>query len=419
MPIEPVSNLLYMHKVYPLLRDLYRHEAELNESVIYSYVKRNQQELKAIDPDEIWVKTSARPSYIFDQLKKTRFLREISGHSTLYELTPFVKHIVQYYEQEHHFASSEEIEGYRRAFESLYQDLDTAYRSEHKNIIIPIIENISQKIESLRNTANSNRLATIDAVKKTKLNLEHQSSESRFIRINYIYTKYVEPLRDLIAINQPMDIALTRIENILREGADKFLIHRDISFKIEIALSSMPVLRHTLKTALSESCEEIIPLLNSLKISKFARGATFIISEVEKNGTGLVDNIMDSMELPSTRRSYDIFDGSKVLDFLFEAKKYNPRPVPTINLNRPKDEPELSLIDLGSVIEKALADLPIENAYSWVMENYQGEELLTHLKIYHFLYQKSTRCDHTDHREDFAYDSQAVSLYPISIKELK
>jgi hypothetical protein len=55
-----------------------------------------------------------------------------------------------------------------------------------------------------------------------KSNKEQRSVRERFEIINRLWTRYLEPLRDLIDVRKSMDAAMDDLERVMRSGAQAF-----------------------------------------------------------------------------------------------------------------------------------------------------------------------------------------------------
>ena len=405
MALNPITFLNFSASNYTLLLDIYLADRDFNEAELFDLIKKNRQNS---DP---------KPEHIFKQLIDLKIIRSLPEATALYEITYIVKNLLVFLEQEHRFTSAAEIQAFIDELESLQSLLKAAFDADKKGHIFNILRDMSELFERLRQSSNGNRLAIIREVNDVKVNSKKETSADRYDRILYIFDRYVTPLENMIQVEKSMDVCLNRCEKLLHHAAEEYILEKDVVFKIKRAVSHLPKLRREMLTAFQESFDEITPLLNVLKDNRIARGATVVLEQVEKIGLKVLDDVEDFLALPSSRKKNELFDDSKVSDFLQDVREYEPPVCPVIDHKNATTE-RLVVHDFESVLDLACSELPINDVLEWIIQCCTDYDLEDILKIYSYFFNRATEFEYQLDQKKYTLKNIVILNNPLSITGL-
>lgn len=411
MALTPEAFFKFGLHHYGLLLNLFWHEGEVSEGVIYDYILQERRRTDNSSP-------GSKPDYIFKQLIGLKFIQPLPEANAYYELSSLTKDIIRKIEHEYRFTSAEQIQHNIDEIESFYHLLQTSFHNGSRGVILSQLRDLVDLIERLDNSANGNRLAIIKEVKEVRLNACKESTSHRYDVIYDINARYIEPLRDSIQIGKPMDRKLEMCQDLLTHAAEKYMLEKDIALKINRVLHKLPSLRKSMLLAFEESIDEITPILEKLRDNIFSRGATIILEDVAKKGHRVLDLVVEELSLPSTKMKTGHFDDEKILEFIMDASQYKPVPPPTIDHTYENFEPKI-LFDYQNAIHDLRKGLPVEDLFLWIQERYGTEPLKTALILQNKIFNIMDSHCYGKKRSVYQFATGSVEAYPLSILTLE
>ncbi len=390
---------------YLLMFDLYHHRDDLSEGEIYSYIRKNRAD------------DSKTARYIFGQLTKLKFIQQVPGSSSYYEVMHLPRLIVEFLEREYRFTSAKEIKLYLDEIDSLRQDLEVAFRNGNEVRIESYLIDIANNIEKLRQSSSGNRIAITNKVSEVKINEGHESTAVRYERLLDIMERFITPIQEMIKVDDSLDRSLQQLENLLQYAKKEYVFDRGQRDKIKRVALHIPRLRYDLVLAFQESLEEITPLLDKFQNNRFGRGVTKILRIVDKEGVKAIEDILETLSLPTTRIKSERMDDHKVSEFLQQVKNYTPKPPPKVQHHQ-EDISKPFVFNQDQLIFEFNSVLPVGDTLSWVCEQYEGKEISTLLEIYKFLFDNSKEHFFSNSRKKYKIANYIVSTHPLTIKEL-
>lgn len=391
---------------YLLMIDLYHFVGDLSEAEIYSYIRKHSN-----------TDTSNRPSYTFSQLVKLKFIQQVPGAANLYEVQPLTREIVEFLEREYRFTSAKQLKNYLEEIDVHRKELEKAFKENNEVRIVNYLRDLANNIEKLRQCSGGNRLAIINEVTKIKINEKHESTAVRYDKVTDILERFITPLEQMVKVDALVDTSLQQLQILLEYAKNEYILDRDQKDKMRRVVLQLPRLRSDLKSSFDESLDEIAPLLKSLRANLFGRGVSAILKMVDKDGSAALDHIVEKLALPSTMIKTALFQDIKLLDFLKEVKGYEPTPPPIIN-HDDHNPPKVTTFIQGRLLEEFEADLPVEDTFEWLVNRFEGEDLVILLQAYKVLIDHCKELSYGDERKKYSIVGYNVYTHPINIKEI-
>jgi hypothetical protein len=355
MAANPQGFFRFAARYYPLLLDLfYRREGFTEADLRHLIVSQCSQD----DP---------APATIIEQLLSFSLIEPIPDATASFELTAPVRNLLSFLLREHRLTSAKVLQVYLTELDDLRDELDNAAHQNMGHQALRALNDISQMIERIRQDSHGNREAIIGEVIRLKSNRERRSTKERFEIINRLWSRYLEPLRDLIDVKKAMDASLDDLERSLVTNTQAFALDGALAREFSRCRARLLRLRREMSEDFYESIREVEPLYISLKKeSELVRGASLALEKLDRSG-------LTSLQLPELMaipvwRVEGIFSDTALASFLHGINGYEPGlPQPLIQTGE-TTRPEFILSsELFARLESAL---PVDDLLAWLMENY-------------------------------------------------
>lgn len=353
--ISPLTFFRFAADHCALLTDIFYHSAGITELELRSLVIRHR---KPSDPS---------PHHVIEQLSHLGILETVPDATASYEMTRPVSTLMSYLLRQHRLTSVRVIQAYLADLEHLSKELSSALRDVSGQSAVRILDEVGEVMERIRQDSRSNRDGIIGEAVRIKANRERWSVKLRFETINRLWSRYIEPLRDLIDVRKEMDNALDALELLFAEGFRVFRADRAMQREFSVASARLLRLRRDVKTDYHESLSELGPLYESLRRdTALARGAGRALEIIGRRGVRSL-HVTRRMALPAWRTD-GLMSDFALTAYLHGIKGYEPRSLPAI-APAPEQEHEIVLDPL--VLRQQLREsLPVPDLLGWLIENY-------------------------------------------------
>lgn len=367
MTSNPQAFFRFAARYYPLLIDLFYRSEGVTEADLCDLISRSRSEG---DP---------APSHVSDQLLAFGIVEPIPDATATFELTSPVRALLSFLLREHRLTSAKVIQGYLSDMEQLRTELDGAARQDLGNQAARALADISQLLERIRQDSHANREAIIAEVLKLKSNREKRSTRERFEIINRLWSRYLEPLRDLIDVRQAMDTDLEDLARVLAAASVSFQLDGALSREFSRCRARLLRLRREVAEDFRESLREVEPLYNSLKReSELVRGASLALERLDRQGLASLD-LEELMGIPVWRIEGTFADTS-LEGYLLGVRGYEPVEAPVL----PTGTVGMSLqvILASDLLARLSASLPVDDLLEWLLSTFPEASLGELLRAY-------------------------------------
>ena len=371
MIANPQSFFRFAAQYYPLLRDLYYRSGGFNDADLRELILRHRS---GDDP---------APHYLADQLLRLGIIETTPEATASYEMTRPVKNLMRFLLQEQRLTSAAVIQGYLADLEQSQAELDAAIRETRPVRIERALNEIGETLERIRQDSRANREAVVNEVLALKTNRERRPVKERFEIINRLWTRYLEPLRDLIDVRKAMDSGLDALDRVLKAGAEAFELDGVLFREFSRCRARLLRLRRDVGVDFHEALREVEPLYESLKRdSELVRGAVRALERLGKEGLrGLA--LTKLLAIPFWHQE-GLFSDAALSSFLQGVHGYTPRP--PVPLATGEARAEADFIEPEEMLAALRRTLPVEDVLNWLLMTYRnpapGEVLRAYGRIH-------------------------------------
>ena len=371
MATNPQSFFRFADRHYPLLIDLFYRSTGLTEADLRDLIETSRTEG---DPGS---------ATIINQLVSLGIIEPIPDATATYELTSPIRALLSFLLREHRLTSVKVIQGYLTDLEDLRNELDGASHQKMNNQAARALSDISQVIERIRQDSHANRESIVTEVLKLKSNRDQRSIRERFEIINRLWSRHLEPLRDLIDVKKAMDASLDDLERSLMTNGKTFILDGALSREFSRCRARLLRLRREVAEDFYESMKEVEPLYVSLKReSELVRGASLALERIDR--AGLASLNFDALIAIPIWRIEGTFSDTSLESFIHGVHGYEPTaPEPLPDAEEISHNEFILPSELYSRLESSL---PIPDLFAWLLEQYPeataGELVRTYGRIY-------------------------------------
>ncbi|MEW6486625.1 MAG: hypothetical protein AB1578_01760 [Thermodesulfobacteriota bacterium] len=367
MATDPQGFFQFAADHYPLLVDLYYRVEGVNDAELLALAERHRSER---DPS---------PSYVADRLLKLGILETVPDATAVYEVVRPVRNLLGFLLVEHRLTSAPVLQAYLTELEALGAELDQAVAGRRGAQVARVLAEASDLVERVRQDSRANRDAIVREVLALKSNRERRSPRERFEIVNRLWTRFLEPLRDLIDVRQAMDQTLEGLGLRAREGARAFALDGALVREFSRLGARLLRLRREAADDFREAVREVEPLYQALRReSELVRGASRALERLGREGLGPL-GLAERLALPVWRRE-GLFADAALEAFLRDLRGYRPgRPPP---LPEAEEGAGPAFLDPGEVAEALGRELPVSDALAWLAARYPEAPLAELLRAY-------------------------------------
>ncbi len=355
MAANPQSFFRFAARYYPLLLDLFYRRDGFTEADLRNLI------------ETIRTEGDAGPEKVIEQLQSLSIIEPIPDATASFELTTPVLNLLSFLLREHRLTSTKVLQVYLSDLSELREELDGAARQNLGHQAARALSDISQLIERIRQDSHSNREGIIGEVIKLKSNRERRTIRERFEVINHLWSRYLEPLRDLIDVKKAMDAGLDDLDRSLTVSGKNFVLDGALVREFSRCRARLLRLRREMTEDFNESMREVEPLYVSLKKeSELVRGASLALERMDRSGLASLQ-LPEMMEIPVWRIE-GTFSDTSLEAFLHGIKGYQPGiSEPLIDTG---EVPDVEFILPSELFARLESALPIDDLLAWLLENY-------------------------------------------------
>ena len=331
-------------------------------------------------------------------------------------MTAPVLNLLSFLLREHRLTSTKVLQVYLTDLGELREELDGAARQNLGHQAARALNDISQLIERIRQDSHSNREGIIGEVIKLKSNRQRRTTRERFEVINHLWSRYLEPLRDLIDVKKAMDAGLDDIDRSLAANGRTFVLDGALAREFSRCRARLLRLRREMTEDFTESIREVEPLYISLKKeSELVRGASLALEQMDRSGLANLQ-LQEMMAIPIWRIE-GTFSDTALESFLHGIKGYQPGiSEPLIDTNEVADAEYILPSELFNRLESAL---PVEDLLAWLLENYPQAGLGELVRSYGRVFQNETRTMHFGEAErNYPLEHVTIVARPVRLEKM-
>ena len=353
--ISPLTFFRFAADHSELLERLYEKRSRITETELREYVLACRKEN---DP---------APQRVINQLEELGIIEPSPEATAAYEMRRPVAQLLAYLLHEYRLTSVEVIQAYLSDLQKLGGGLVKAVSDKDGAGAVRLLADAADEVERMRQDSRHSREAIIADVVKLKANKAGLTVKERLGRVDYLWTRYMAPLRDMLDVRKEMERQLDSLEAALAHGEIAFetdlAVHREFTALRSRALR----LRREIAADFKESIKELLPLHNELhRESALSRGAGHALGLIKRGG-------LQALELTkrlgiSSWRAKGLFADESIRAYMLWLKGYTPKLPPPLCAVRAPDL--TSLIQADEFKVKAKKAVPLNDALAWLIAQY-------------------------------------------------
>ncbi len=365
--ISPLTFFRFAAEHSALLTDIFYNSTGITELDLKRLIIRHR---KPTDPS---------PHHIIEQLSRLGILETVPDATASFEMTRPVSTLMAFLLRQHRLTSVRVIQAYLSDIEHLARELSAALRDASGHSAVRILDEIGEVMERIRQDSRSNRDGIVAEAVRIKANTERLSAIERFETINRLWSRYIEPLRDLIDVRKEMDDALDGLDLLFREGRGVFKMDGAMQREFSVASARLLRLRRDVKADYHESLAELGPLYESLRRdTALARGAGRALEILGRKGLRGLE-IAQRLALPVWRTD-GLMSTSALTAYLYGIRGYEPRVMPALS-EAPQVAPE-PVIEPSELKDRLMSELAVDDLLQWLIDNHEGFPAVEIIRAY-------------------------------------
>lgn len=353
--ISPLTFFRFAAEHSELLERLYEKRSRISETELREYVLACRKE------------TDPAPQRIINQLEELGIIEPSPEATAAYEMRRPVAQLLAYLLHEYRLTSVEVIQAYLTDLQKLGAGLIKSVADNDGAGAVRLLADAADEVERMRQDSRHSREAIVADVVKLKANKSGLTVRERLARVEYLWTRYMAPLRDMLDVRKEMERQLDSLEAALVRGEDAFETDPAVYREFAALRSRALRLRREIAADFKESIRELLPLHNELhRESAVSRGAARALQLFERGGltaAGLTKRLGIS-----SWRANGLFADEAVGAYLLGLKGYTPKLPPPVTAARPPDL--RALISAGDFKAKAKGAVPLDDALAWLINQY-------------------------------------------------
>lgn len=353
--ISPLTFFRFAADHSELLERLYEKRSRITETELREYVLACRKEN---DP---------APQRVINQLEELGIIEPSPEATAAYEMRRPVAQLLAYLLHEYRLTSVEVIQAYLSDLQKLGGGLIKAVADKDGAGAVRLLADAADEVERMRQDSRHSREAIIADVVKLKANKTGLTVKERLSRVDYLWTRYMAPLRDMLDVRKEMERQLDSLEAALARGESAFetdlAVHREFAALRSRALR----LRREIAADFKESIKELLPLHNELhRESAVSRGAAHALGLIKRGGLPAID--LTKRLGVSSWRAKGLFADEAIRAYMLGLKGYTPKlPSPLCAVRAPDLR---SLIQADDFKAKAENAVPLNDALAWLTTEY-------------------------------------------------
>ncbi|MGH8501901.1 MAG: hypothetical protein ACREVE_05405 [Gammaproteobacteria bacterium] len=398
--IEPRAFLRLLVEEWPLVESLHHacQEGTITQTAVWDRLRSYPAE-----------RSAAEAQALLERLQKNEIVVAVPGTEHRLELGEFVQVLIEHLLREQRLGLAEGVLAYLNEIQRLGNQLARAVDAYDDASLVRFGRALEQQIRDIIRQVNTNGEAIAELATRAKTDHAARSVRARYAEVLEAWDHYVEPLRQMVDINQPFEQRLEKLEQQLRDHQRKLITggslisRRELLERIEFRLLQM---RSLLKRHFAEARELLLPLVQEVRRnSAIARGASLALDILRKRGM---------RELPSppsiSRRSRtgSISSNHAIEQFVANLTGFRPRIVKLSE--RSEDQiPALPPLNSEAVLSDVKTAVPIADLMAWLILRYPDAPSDELLDVHDYVLAVQARSIHRGERR--RYETAAHYLY--------
>lgn len=357
---------------------------------------------------------SARPEYVFRQLKTHRLVTTRHGDTPSIVLTPFLRRLFGTFRREQVLSTPVPLRARLDQLQELTDRLEQSTAQADEAGQQRVLMAIDAEIDQIQMLSRSNRGAVLNHVMQLRADTDAHSVRERFEIINELLEDYVEPLGEIVRSEGAFEARFERLREVLgaaQEDAPAASERRRHITSLRHHLRAVRV--QVLKNFEAAHRETIRLYRTQERNSKLLEGAAALLRRVHHDGPEALEAVEPAA--PASFAFRTAFRDEGLRAFLEEMAGYTPPDPDPLPVSTPA--PPSPLQPQDALVEAACAADPIPDALAWVLECLDVTTARRVLRAYRLLLQSpELRATFGTERRCYDLAPEAVEIHAVPVR---
>jgi hypothetical protein len=366
MAVSPKTFLRFVADHVELVAEIFE-RGEVDEAEIQALIARYRNE------------HHPAVEHMRQQLEQLGVVQRVPHAEMVFELAQPVSDLFAWLFKRQRLSSAQVLQGHLDEIGSIGRDIDEAIESGNASAAAVALNDLDAIVERVRALSEANRESIITESQRLRSAPTMASAVERFHDVRRLWERYVEPLRQLVAVRGVMEQSLDRIRILLDAGEARFHAHGLLHRAFGRSAARIARLRRTAFEDHQAAVREVEPLYERLRReSRWAQGASHALKTLRASSVEAL-GLDRLLELVGWRRR-NLLSDEKLRARLVGLAGYRPAPpptlVPTLSL------PEIPLIPRIDLHARLVRAAPVEDIMEFVLTTWPDVPLRAQLRAY-------------------------------------
>lgn len=247
--------------------------SELDEADLLALIDRHRTE------------NQSAADHLRRQIEELGIVERAAHAESSLELSQPMVELLSWLTRRQRLSSAAVLRAYLDEVATTERELDQAIHARDASAAALHLKDLDGFVERVRALSDSNRDAIITEAQTLRATAHQSSSVDRFATVRRLWERYLEPLRQLVAVQGEMEQRLGRLRTLLEQGEQTFLAHGPVNRAFSRAVARLTRMRRVAAEDHLAAVIEIAPLYERLRRdSRWALGASFMLRRVLEDG---------------------------------------------------------------------------------------------------------------------------------------
>jgi hypothetical protein len=321
----------------------------------------------------------AAAEHIRRQIQDVRVVERAPDADAEFELAPQVADLLAWLTHRQRLSSATVLLAYLEELGKIGRDLEGAIRTGDASLAALALKEADGLVDRVRALSEGNRESIITEAQQLRAAGADVSAVERFQIVSRLWDRYLQPLRQLVAVQGEMDQRLSQLRILLVEGERRFAAHGGLQRpfgRMEAALARM---RRVAFEDHHAAMVEIAPLYDRLRRdSRWLIGASRALKLMRDDGPGVLG--LDRRMGLTGWRTRHLMSDDKLRARLAELVGYEPGE--SVVLAAPPPPPELTIITRDDLRRALVAAIPVPDVLAFVLAEWPGRPMGAYLRAF-------------------------------------
>ncbi len=361
----------------------------------------------------------AGTDHIRAQIEELGVVERTAHAETAFELSHPVLELLTWLTRRQRLSSATVLQAYLDDLSGVERELSEAIHARDASKASLAVKDLDGLVERVRTLSDANRDSIVTEAQALRSAGSDVSAVDRFQVVRRLWDRYLEPLRQLVAVKGEMDQRLGGLHQLLVEGEQLLVTHGAVQRAFSRAVSRLARMRRAASEDHLAAVVEVAPLYERLRRdSRWVLGASRALSRLRSEGAAALD-LDRRMGLTGWRTRYLMSD-DQLRARLAGLIGYQPEG--PVVLASPSPSAHVPLITRDELRAALAAAVPVHDVLALVLERWPDRPLDSQLRAFgHVAGGKFGPVAVTEGTgaRDYAVPAVNIEAWPLTLEEVE